>query len=157
MSSIVPVSLFAKSSETSARPLPFIRRERNCSGSMRPFSLTGISVSFRPDVVSASADGDGAHAVMRGRDDEEADDALAAARAPATAPRSASALASVPPLVNTTSPALAPAKAATCSRASATRAATARPAAWPEDGLPHRSSALSTEAFASGRSGDVAL
>ena len=49
---------------------------------------------------------------------------------------SASMLASVPPEVNTTSRALAPTSAATCSRAVSTRRRAARPAAWTDDGLP---------------------
>jgi hypothetical protein len=78
-------------------------------------------------------------------------------RRPWPRPWIARALASVPPLVKTTSPARMPKLWATLSRASSSRRRAARP--WPctAEGLPPASSAASTAARASGRSGSVAL
>ncbi len=66
-------------------------------------------------------------------------------------------LASVPPLVNTTSAGSAPTSAATSSRASSTIARARRPSLCGEDGLPTTSSAATTAARASARSGAVAF
>ena len=66
-------------------------------------------------------------------------------------------LASVAPLVKTTSAGLAPTSAATFSRASSTMARTRLPSVCGEDGLPIASSAASTAARASGRSGAPAF
>jgi len=72
-------------------------------------------------------------------------------------PRSARALASVPPPVKTTPAGGAPASVATASRASSSRRRAARPKAWTEDGLPTVESAFATASAASGRTGVVAL
>ena len=66
-------------------------------------------------------------------------------------------LASVAPLVKTTSAGLAPTSAATCSRASSTRPRARRPSACGDDGLPTTSSAATMAARASRRSGAVAF
>ena len=66
-------------------------------------------------------------------------------------------LASVAPLVNTTSLGLAPTSAATCSRAVSIMARARRPSACTDDGLPIASCAASIAARAAGRSGDDAL
>ena len=75
----------------------------------------------------------------------------------ATALSIASALASVPPLVNTTVEAGAAIRAATSERACSSTACAARPAAWTDDGLPTRSRTAVTAAMASGRTRAVAL
>src|ERR1051326_6653150 len=80
-----------------------------------------------------------------------------ASAAPATAPRSASALASLPPLVNTTAPAGAPVSRATCSLAVSMRARAARPAPCTEDAFPHAPSAASIARRALSRRGEFAL
>jgi hypothetical protein len=73
------------------------------------------------------------------------------------APRSASPTASVPPLANAMSSLHAPTTPATTSRAASTKPRARRPSAWTDEGLPVCSSACAIAAFASGRSGAVAL
>ena len=85
--------------------------------------------------------------------------ALQAATPPAAAstPRTARLSASVPPLVNTTSPGSAPTSAATVSRASSSRRRASRAHRWEPDGLPGTASSTSTTAAStSGRTGDEA-
>ena len=74
-----------------------------------------------------------------------------------SAPRSGAPTASVPPLVNAISSRHAPMAAATASRAPSTSARALRPSACTDDGFPVSSSAAVIAAFASGRSGAVAL
>jgi hypothetical protein len=72
-------------------------------------------------------------------------------------PCRASAFASVPPLVNTTSCGRALTRVATQSRASSTVRRAARPKPCTDDGLPTTASAAATAAAASDRTGAVAL
>jgi len=64
---------------------------------------------------------------------------------------------SVAPEVKTISDVRAPSAAATRARARSRTSRAARPAAWTEDGFPKTSSAADTAAFASGRTGVMAL
>ena len=73
------------------------------------------------------------------------------------APLRAMLLASLPPDVNTTMGAMTPTAPATASRDSSSSLRAALPSAWTEEALPVRSKARSIAAFASGRSGLVAL
>ena len=70
---------------------------------------------------------------------------------------SASALASVPPDVKTTSRASAPIAPAITARASSTSRRASLPSAWTEEGLPHRSHAAAIASRACWRSGVVAF
>ena len=72
-------------------------------------------------------------------------------------PRSASALASVPPEVNTTERGGTPKLRASSSRAASTRLRAARPSPWTEEALPPASSAAIIACRACGRSGLDAL
>ena len=69
----------------------------------------------------------------------------------------ARALDSVPPLVKVMEPGFTATRSATCARATSISDRAARPAACTDEGLPPISSARTTAAFASGRTGAVAL
>ena len=75
---------------------------------------------------------------------------------PAVAPKTASAMASVAPLVKTTSRLRAPSSAATCSRACSTATRAVWPSWWMRAGSPASPSSHATMAsIASGRVGEV--
>jgi len=141
---ITPVSLFTAITETRQIPSTPARVAARASRSIRP------PVSVGTTTPPASRTG----ASTAGCSTAEQTGRPPVAR---TTPSTARLSASVPPLVNTTSPAVAPTRAATQSRASSTARRAARATAWAPDGLPGWSASQGTMASTtSGRAGVLA-
>ena len=152
MGCTVPTSLLACITETSA----VSRRTSAASagGSTMPRPSTGSHDTVHPCASSALAVLSTASCSIvlttRWR--------LPCTAGASSAPRMARLSDSVPPLVNTTSAAAAPSRAATCARASSSAALACWPSRWTLEGLPKTSTDARRRASATpGASGAVAL
>ena len=137
---MTPVSLLAAISDSAAGPVVAASAASSASRSIRPSGDTGT-------VIASAAASTEACSTAETR----------MVRPDAAMPASASALASVPPLVKTICAEATPTRAATASRPCSTSRRAARPWRWIEDGLPVADSAAVTASRACGRIGAVAL
>ena len=134
-----PVSLLASMTETRAGVPSPASRESRASRSTTPSGSTGINAAPAPAMSTDSCST--VETRMRSRPE----------------PLRARLLASVPPLVNTTSAGAAPTRAATASRASSTARRTARPKPCTDEALPVSDRAAATASAAAGLTVVVAL
>ena len=130
---------------TTARPGRFSACA-NHSRSTTPFASTGRTSTGAPAFAAASA----THGCSVA-------DTINRSQPAASALAMPWALASVPPLLNTTAVGSAPTSSPTCARAVSTRALARLPAAWTAEGLPLSARALAMISSTSGRTRPEAL
>ena len=147
---IVPTSLLASITATST--VRSSRSSSRASGSTRPVASTGTQATSKPHFARCSAAWPTAWCSI-----ELTTRRLPCALPAHAAPLTARLLASVPPDVKTTSRAVPPRQAASCSRDSSRAFRAARPRVWADDGFPKAPPRYgSIASSASGRSGVVA-